>query len=225
MKKIALISALGLMLLGCSLSNLLSPATAPPPAATNTMYVTPSSSATITATLPTPTFTGTPTLIGGGFTDTPTLSAADLTQTPAVTESPADTTSTLIISGISLATPPGVGFTAVRISGNILHWGGCEPSSITFTAHVADPVNETGVLLFLGLKSPTTGEYTGLRAGAIMNGDEAGTFTYTVTVKNITNYQDFPGAWLQYQFVATHEGRRVGWTQVYLNSITISRCQ
>jgi len=63
-------------------------------------------------------------------------------------------------------------------------------------------------------------------AGAIMNGNSTGIFTYTVTAKNITHYQDFPSAWVQFQFVATNGGlERLGWTQIYLNSLTISRCQ
>jgi hypothetical protein len=230
-KKIALISAVAFMLLACSISdvsNILTPlATRTPlPIATNTVYVTPSDTPTITATLPTPTFTGTPTLVGGGFTATPTLTSANLTETPAVTGSPMDTTSTPIIGGLSLVTPPGVGFTSVKISGNILKWGGCEPSSVTFTAQVTDPITETAVLLFLGLKDPTTGETTKMGAGAIMNGNSTGIFTYTVTAKNITHYQDFPGAWVQYEMVATNGGlQRLGWTQVYQNSITISPCQ
>jgi len=219
MKKIALIFTLVLMLPACSVSdvtNILSPLFTPTPAplATSTVYLTPSDTPTITATLPTPTFTDTPTLIGAGPSATPSLTE---------TSTSAFISSTGV--GNSPLTPQYVGFTMVQISGNILRWGGCEPSSITFTAHVVDPISETGVLLFLGLKNPTTGESTKLQAGAIMNGDKTGTFTYVVTVKNITDYQDFPGAWLQYQLVATDNShQRVGWTQVYLNSITISPC-
>ncbi|MGA7192794.1 MAG: hypothetical protein WBW94_04120 [Anaerolineales bacterium] len=230
MKKIALISALVMTLLACSISDVSSILTplakpTPLPIATNTVYVAPSDTPTITATLPTPTFTGTPTLVGGGFTATPTLTSTNLTETPAVTGSPMDTTSTSIIGGLSLVTPLGVGFTSVKISGNILKWGGCEPSSITFTARVADPINEVAVLWFYRLKSPTTGDMSKWEGGGIMNGDETGTFTYTVTVKNITNYRDYPDAWLQYQLVALDvHFNHVGYTQPYLSSITIAAC-
>jgi len=229
-KKIALICSLVLMLLACSVSDfssILSPASAPTPVATNTIYIAPSSTATLTATMPTPTFTGTPTLIGGGFTGTPTLDSTELSETPVVTGSPMDTTASPIIGGLSLATPLGVGFTSVKISGNILHWGGCEPSSIIFTAHVADPVNEVAVLWFYRLKSPTTGDMSKWEGGGSMHGDKTGTFTYTVTAKdNVTDYQDYPGAWLQYQLVALDAHfNHVGYTQPYLSSITISRCQ
>ncbi len=121
-------------------------------------------------------------------------------------------------------TPPGVGFTSVKISGNVLQWGACD-SSITFTAHVADPTNETGVLLFLGLKNPSTGESTKMGAGAIMNSDGTGTFTYTVTPKNVSHIDEYSSGFLQYQFVAVDAHlHRVGYTQLYLDSITVSRC-
>src|SRR5271157_2042096 len=176
MKKTALISALILMLSACSLpgaSNILTSLATPTrlPPATNTAYIAASDTPTITETLSTPTFTGTPTLMGGGFTATPTLTATSLTETPNLTESPMDTPTSLIVG-----TPLGQGFTSVKISGNLLHWGGCDPSSITFTAHVADPTNEVAVLLFLLLNSPTTGELTKWEAGAIMTGDSTGTF-------------------------------------------------
>jgi hypothetical protein len=221
MKKIALISALVLMLLACSVSdvsNIMSPLFTPTalPSATYTLYVTPSDTPTITPTLPTPTFTETPTLMGSGFTATPSL-----------TESPTSAfTSTVPVGvGNSITTPEYVGFSSVQISGNILRWGGCEPSSVTFTAQVVDPINETAVLLFLRLKNPSSGEMTKMGAGAIMNGNSTGTFTYTVTAKNISHYQDFPSAWVQYQLVATNGSlERLGWTQVYQNSLTISPC-
>ena len=61
--------------------------------------------------------------------------------------------------------------------------------------------------------------------GGIMNGDETGTFTYTVTVKNITNYQDYPDAWLQYQLVALDVHLiTLAIPNQYLNSITIAAC-
>ncbi len=126
---------------------------------------------------------------------------------------------------VIIGTPLGQGFTAVKISGNVLRWGACD-SSIIFTAHVADPTNEVAVLLFLRLSSPTTGELTKWEAGAIMTGDNTGTFTYNVTPKNVSHIDEYPSGFLQYQFVAldVHQNH-VGYTQPYLSSITVSRCQ
>ena len=225
MKKIALFSSVVLILLACSVSdvsNIMSPLFTPTALslATKTVYVTPSDTPTITETLPTPTFTGTPTLMGSGFTATPSE-----TESPTATPVASALTGTIPVNVGNSLTTPDVGFTSVRISGNILRWGGCEPSSVTFTAQVVDPVNETAVLLFLRLKNPNSGEMTKMGAGAIMNGNSTGTFTYTVTAKNIVHYQDFPSAWVQYQMVATNGSLQViGRTQVYQNSLTISPC-
>ena len=226
MKKIALISTLVLTLLACSVSdvsNIMSPLFTPTalPPATKTVYVTPSDTPTITSTLPTPTFTGTPTLMGSGFTATPSE-----TESPTVQPITTGLTGTIPVSvGNSATTPEYVGFSSVKISGNIIRWGGCEPSSVTFTAQVVDPITETAVLLFYRLKNPSSGEMTKMGGGALMNGNATGTFTYSLTAKNITHYQDFPGAWVQYQLVASNGSlERLGWTQVYQNSLTISPC-
>jgi len=228
MKKIALVSALMLTLAACSVPNiskLLAPTPAPTlmPSATNTIYVTSTDTPTITDTLPTPTYTGTPTLIGGGFTLTPTFTEipATATPTPAASGSP---TISLSEPG-ALLTTPYIGFSLIRISGSSIKWGGCEPSSITFTARVSDPANETGVLLFFRLSSPNTGEQTSWEGGANMISDKSGNFTYTATPKNISHIDEYSNGWLQYQLKALNaEKKIVGYTQPYLNNITVTKC-
>ena len=225
MKKIALISTLVLMLLACSVSdvsNIMSPLFTPTALslATKTVYVTPSDTPTITETLPTPTFTGTPTLMGSGFTATPSE-----TESPTVTPVASALTGTIPVSAGNSLTTPDVGFTSVRISGNILRWGGCEPSSVTFTAQMVDPTMVASVTLWIRLSNPPSGEATKWEAGAIMNGNKTGTFTYTLTRKNISHYNEYPNAWLQYQIVARDaNGNDVGRTRPYLNNITLARC-
>jgi hypothetical protein len=228
MKKTALISSLVVMLVACSVSdvtNLLAP---PPtltllPSATNTLYLTPTDTPTITETLPTPTYTGTPTQLGGGFTDTPTLTLPPPTETP--TSAPSGSPDNLTLAPGSLLTTQYVGFTQIRISSSALKWGGCEPSSVTFTARVSDPATETGVLLFLRLSSPTTGEITKWEAGANMIGDKNGTFTYTVTTRNVSHITEYPNGWLHYQLKAINKNLKiVGYTQVFSNNIAVSKC-
>jgi hypothetical protein len=225
MKKIALISTLVLMLLACSVSdvsNIMSPLFTPTALslATKTVYVTPSDTPTITETLPTPTFTGTPTLMGSGFTATPSE-----TESPTVTPVASALTGTIPVSAGNSLTTPDVGFTSVRISGNILRWGGCEPSSVTFTAQMVDPTTVASVTLWIRLSNPPSGEATKWEAGAIMKGNNTGTFTYTLTRKNISHYNEYPNAWLQYQIVARDaNGNDVGRTRPYLNNITLARC-
>ena len=225
MKKIALFSSVVLILLACSVSdvsNIMSPLFTPTALslATKTVYVTPSDTPTITPPLPTPTFTGTPTLMGSGFTATPSE-----TESPTATPVASALTGTIPVNVGNSLTTPDVGFTSVRISGNILRWGGCEPSSVTFTAQMVDPTTVASVTLWIRLSNPPSGEATKWEAGAIMNGNKTGTFTYTLTRKNISHYNEYPNAWLQYQIVARDaNGNDVGRTRPYLNKITLARC-
>ncbi len=165
MKKIVLISTLVLMLSACSVSdvsNIMSPLFTPTalPSVTKTLYVTPTDTPTITETLPTPTFTGTPTLMGSGFTATPSETASP-TADPVAS---ALTGTSPVNAGNAGTTPEYVGFTSVQISGNILRWGGCEPSSITFTADVVDPLQVTSVTLSIRLISnPVADQQNGKR--------------------------------------------------------------
>jgi len=161
--------------------------------------------------------------MGGGFTLTPTFTEipATATPTPAASGSP---TISLSEAG-SLLTTQYVGFTQIRISGSSIKWGGCEPSSITFTAHVSNPANETGVLLFFRLSSPNTGEQTSWEGGANMVSDKNGNFTYTATPRNISHIDEYSNGWLQYQFKALNPDKKiVGYTQPYLNNITVTKC-
>ncbi len=227
MKKIALISSLVMLLLACSMSdvsNLLAPTPTPRPlpSATNTLYLSPTNTPTITETLPTPTFTGTPTLMGGGFTTTPTWTVPP-TMTAIPTSSGSAITST--IAPGSLQTTQYVGFTLIRISGSVIKWGGCEPSSVTISAHVSNPSVETGVLLFVRLSSPTTGELSKWEAGASMVSDKNGNFTYTLKPRNISHITEYPNGWLQYQLKAIDVHLKiVGYTQPYTNNIVVSKC-
>jgi hypothetical protein len=118
-------------------------------------------------------------------------------------------------------TPQYTGFSMVQVSGNIIRWGGCEPSSLTFTARVLNPVKVTSVTLWIRLNSPSTGESTKWETGAIMNGDSTGTYTYILGLKNISHYDEYPNAWLQYQITTNLKDVR---TEPYLNSIMISKC-
>jgi hypothetical protein len=114
----------------------------------------------------------------------------------------------------------------VRISGNQMFYGKCLPNSVDFTATVSDPATETAVLLFIRLVDTKTGEYTDWGAGAIMNTDGHGTFTYTLTFKNISHYNEFASAWVQYQLVATNSNlQHLGKTQPFLHDIAMSPCQ
>jgi len=221
MRKAALIFLLGLSMAACSVSDLTSlipgtPTALPPTVTpTETLYVTSTRTPSLTPTRPTPTFTATPTLIFTGPT-----------ATPSDTPSPTGTLWTL-----NQGTPTNPvtaelnGFYSYEMGGDILHWGICQPNSIKVIAKPSDIVHTHNVLLFLRLQDRQSPVYTHWGSGAIMDSDGKGTFTYTLTAKNLPGYREFMLAWVEYQFVATDKKLNViGRTPVVLNGIAYSPC-
>jgi len=125
-------------------------------------------------------------------------------------------------------TPKNEGFLAVLISNNVLYWnaGPCMPRSVKFAAFVADLINTDKVLLFMRLREKkNTLNITDWGGGGIMLKADNGSFTYTVTPKNISKYYRFKDAWVEYQLVALNEDNGVvGRTQVYDRSVSLVRC-
>lgn len=215
MKKTGLVVLLGLFALACSFSDIVSliPVNSTPLASPVQLSTdTPSDTPTVTPTLPTPTFTTTPTLVYLGSSPTP-WALLQVTGTIDV-----------LSPDYSLLTPQ-VGFNSVQISGNMIRWGSCEPSSVKITAYVTDPIKEQAVLLFLRLKDTKSSEMTDWGYGAEMNSNQKGIFTYTVSAKSVPHHQDFSIAWVQYQLVAFDRNlHEVGRTQPYLSNLSIGPC-
>ncbi len=217
MKKTGLMALLGILALACTFSDVTSLIplnSTPAPPQTQTSTLVPSDTPTITPTLPTPTFTGTPTLIYSGPTPLP--------------PTPLFSTGTPYASGMDNSNPPpgSVGFTSIQLSGNVIRWGSCEPSSVKFTAYVTDPIKEKTVLLFLRLKDTKSDNMTDWGYGAEMDGNGRGVFTYTVAAKTVPNHTDFLIAWVQYQLVAfDRQMQEVGRTQPVLSNLSIGPCQ
>ena len=202
------------LLAGCSALPDLS-AFLPQPSATLTFTHTPTTTLVPGETrLPTdtPTITLTPTAIS---TRTP-FASRTATQRPTITfPAPVFGLSTL---GSSIFSP-------VQISGGLIQWGRCGgPEAINFTVRVAKTKGLYYVLLFLRLQDKYSSLGTEWGAGAIMHGNKA-VYTYTVTVDNITRYQDFDDAWLQYQIVASDSRlNHLGSSIVHYNEISITHC-
>ena len=220
MRRAALIFMLGLSLTACSVSDitsLIAGTPTPPPTGipTETVYVTSTSTPSITPTQPTPTFTTTPTLVYSGPTAT-----ASATPLP---------TSTLwkLSPGSNPLTPEQYGFISYSMDGNILHWGICPPNKIHATARPTEIVRTHFVLLFLRLQDKQYPfEATHWGSGAIMDSDGKGTFTYTLSAENLPGYRDYTQAWVQYQFVALDKDRiPIGRSKVILNNIAYSPCK
>jgi hypothetical protein len=220
MKSIILFTVVSLLLTGCSYTQFL-PATAtiPVPTATATIYSTPASTATITPTQPTPTFTNTPTLVYLNGSPTPSeipLGTSTLYVIPSIT--PTDTIAPLLV--------PDGPFARVLLSGNKIFWGACEPTSVLVTVHVVDSVPAKKVLMFLRLEETRAGgNSTEWGGGADMDSQGHGDFTYQLTAKSFSHYNEFTSAWGQYQFVAFDANLgRLGASKQYISDLTISAC-
>ena len=210
MRKINLmISVLGLLILACSSTDLIStapPTPSPAPLPTEALSAASTPTEVLVPTLPPPTFTSMPTATDTASPPTATLVA----------------TST---SPIQL-TPQGPVFDSVTVSGNQINWGeNCPANSVTVTAHTASGFNVTSVLLFTRLQGQTRDVTTRWSSGVSMHTAGGGTFTYDLSAKGIQYSQDFKLAWVQYQLVATNSQRQVvERTQPDLNSITLAHC-
>ncbi|HET9907199.1 MAG TPA: hypothetical protein VFQ23_11175 [Anaerolineales bacterium] len=227
MKKTVHILLLSIFLSGCTalqninLGQLIASPTAPPPADTETPFV----SATP---LPTQNLFATSTSTPLTFTPTVTAIGAELF-TPTNTETPAPTAGLPLdaFSG-NYFTPKNEGFLAVLISNNLMYWneGPCSPRSVKVSAFVADAVNTDKVLLFTRLREKrNTLNVTEWNSGAIMIKADNGSFNYDVHTFNLRRYFYFREAWLEYQLVALTEDLEViGRTGIYDRNISLVRC-
>jgi len=171
---------------------------------------------TVTPTVPTATYTVTPTL-AGQLTPSPTL---DFTPT-AFEFTPFN------LATLDTLTPSVVmeGFVSVLTSTNeFFKKGGCEPTTVKFTATAADPARTAIVVLFVRFKSKQTGttsEWTNFSMPSLI----PGTFVYELIPDDMKAVNYFKNAWVQYQFVATDtNARQIGRTEIFAENLTLSDC-
>lgn len=224
MKKI--ISSLALMftLTACSMNDvvaLLVTPTVPPPmveTSTPTVVYTPSETPTITAV---PSFTSTPTKAGfGNSFDAPSDDAQPLPTLiliPTATSGPQ----------ISLFSEPGSMILSMSVSSDILFWGYCDaPKYVDFDVRLANTLRVTNVLLFMRLVDKGGNQSIDWGGGAIMKEVSGGYYTYRVRPDNISYYNEFKDAWVEYQVVvATYGLKTLGRSQVYRDSLSLKWCQ
>ncbi len=208
------------ILVGCAMPDLSYLLQAVPPTATGTSSPTATLAPGETR-LPTETLTPslTPTTTPQPATSTPIFTRTP-TKRPTITLEPSD------LSGFGFGNPI---FTSIITSTDTIRWGACGgigPYEIKFTVRVVRPKGLYYVLLFMRLQD----KYTYIRSdwfgGAIMQADKTkAVYTYTITKDNITNYQDYDEAWLQYQIVATDKYRNIlGSSLVYQDKINVIHC-
>ena len=222
MKRLFILASLALLLAGCAMPDLsyLLSVVQPTPSAT----ASPSPTATLApGETRLPTETPTP-------SETPTETPAPPTETPAFTPTlTRRPTITLPAPDMSAFTPGAMAITSILVSGDLIRWGACGgigPYEVKFTVRVAKVKGLYYVLLFMRLQDKYSWLGSDWFGGAIMNADSSKTvYTYTITKEQITNYQDYDEAWLQYQVVAADRYRKVlGRSLVYQDKITVLHC-
>ena len=228
MKKSIYILVFTIFLSGCtalqSVAQLVASPTVPPPAHTQTPFVS-------VTPIPTQNLFATSTSTPVTFTPTVTQIGAELF-TPTQTETPLPIATVGLPAsalGGNYFTPVNTGFLAVLISNNTMYWneGPCTPRNIKFSAFVEDPVNTHRVLLFTRLREKkNTLNVTDWNAGAIMIKADNGSFNYDVGTDNIRRYYYYREAWLEYQLVAVTEDLQIiARTQIYDRNASLVRCQ
>ena len=186
-----------------------------PPDVTGTPEETP----TITPTQPTPTFTVTPTLLGDKAP--PTASTGDdiptLTPLPTLTRPPQTNFFGSVSSMIH----------SLSVSSDVLYWGYCEGIHyVDFDVSIATTVRRPYVLLYMRLVDKGGNQSTKWGGGAIMKKVSGGKYTYRVRPENISYYDEFKDAWIEYQvIVANGSLESLDRTPVYRNSLSLEYCR
>ncbi|MCC6298819.1 MAG: hypothetical protein IT314_05950 [Anaerolineales bacterium] len=129
---------------------------------------------------------------------------------------------------VNLFTPSAQLFVSTQRSTSQLIWGyNCDGArSIKFITTIVKPKRLKYVLLFIRLQDKYSARRTDWGAGAIMNDNDRGTYFYTLHVDQISEYEKFEDAWLQYQFVGSTVGLTVlGRSVVSRNEVSLTSCR
>ena len=217
MKKI-IYPFIALMLSACSFNDVIALIITPTPFLIDSpvpeLVYTPTYTPTITPTPPTPTFTLTPTLMGVGSTDE---NAPLFTPFPTSTQAPQ----------ISLFGSSNSLLVSMSVSSDILYWGYCEdPHYVDFDVRLANNLRVKYVLLFMRLVDKGGNQWIGWGGGAIMRKVTGSYYTYRVRPGNISHYEEFKDAWIEYQVVVTNSRlQSLARTPVYRTNLTLKWCR
>ncbi|MCC7117277.1 MAG: hypothetical protein IT310_02035 [Anaerolineales bacterium] len=214
--------ALALALQACgNLEGLLPPTRTPAPTLTETITLPPSPTETITRTPhPTPTIT-----IVHFATQDPNLPTATFAPIPIIVEG-GMTATPLPIYGTPTMARPGVGFLSIGISETKIFWGSCKHNRTTITAVVEDEDEVFSVVIFTYVRSAKRDDSTPWTTGNVMHDHRDGTYTYVMYGSDVEGHNHYKDSWVVFQLVATDfEGREVGRTRIYDQSIALSPCK
>lgn len=220
MRKILFNLVLAFSLTACSFNEvmeLIATPTSPPGDTLTPMPIyTPSHTPTASPTPPTPTYTATPTPVGANSSveDVPVF-------TPFPTSTPAPQT--------SLFLAPGNLISSLSVSSDILYWGYCDdPHYVDFNVRLSYNKRVKYVLLFMRLEDKGGNQSTAWGGGAIMQkvSKNSNEYTYRVRPENITYYEEFKDAWIEYQVVAATSGlTTLARTPVYRTNLSLKWCR
>ena len=149
------------------------------------------------------------------------------TKFPTATPSPRPTI-TLEPVDVNLFTPSAQLFVSTQRSTSQLIWGyNCDGArSIKFITTIVKPKRLKYVLLFVRLQDKYSARRTDWGVGAIMNDNDRGTYFYTLHVDQISDYENYEDAWVQFQFVGSTVGLTVlGRSVVSRNEVSLTNCR
>jgi hypothetical protein len=153
-------------------------------------------------------------------TSTPDFTPTQLLLTPlGLTELPSSTPITLVTQ------VPIEGFISIAVSDEQFYKGkDCLPSSVKFTAQVADPASVAFVVLFVRFKSKQT-DATSKWTSIAMQTIGVGTFTHELIPSEMKAVDIFENAWVQYQIVSTDSNsNQTGKTDIFSERLTLLEC-
>lgn len=165
------------------------------------------------------------------FTSTPTLIGASSSSDASTAESVALPTLVLIPTAtagpqISLFSLPGSLFLSISVSSETLFWGYCDaPKYVDFEVRLANNLRVRYVLLFLRLVDKGGNQSTAWGAGAIMKERDGTSYSYRITPENLSYYNEFRDAWIEYQVVVSSGGVKIlESSPVYEHSLSLRSC-
>ncbi len=211
-------------LTSCSFNDVISlvmtPTSAPVDMAIPEITDTPQGTPTITPTQSTPTYTITPTLLGDRprpTTDINDASIPTLTPLPTLTRVP----QTNFFGSVSTM------IQSLSVSNDVLLWGYCEGIHyVDFDVSIASTIRFTYVLLYMRLVDKGGNQSTKWGGGAIMRKVSGGRYTYRVRPENISYYEEFKDAWVEYQVIVANSSlASLDRSPVYKTSLSLEYCR
>jgi CSLREA domain-containing protein len=101
---------------------------------------------------------------------------------------------------------------------------GCAGTSVRFDVGVAEPGNVAGVWLFVRLRNRDGEEFTAWGNGLVMKPAGYGKYWYELLTEDISEYDKWENAWIQYKLVAYDKNfNRVATSDVY-SDVELSAC-